>query len=260
MQLHQDEKELFLHRLPEQLDLKQRVIFEAIAFAADFVELAMERILSLVLSALKRDGDLAFTPYEQNCLFLDAWSLVDQINNMHEIIKALPASFKTPISKNFIKHTAVVRNIRNDMEHLVQRLGNIVGKGLTNPIFGVLTFTWIPTDKIDKDNFIGNVVCTFASAVHTKSFYLDSSRCLSPNIVPPCGFFLLHAFGRTVNLGELADHARALREHLNGALEAKCRKVAEETARRTGQTTESLLKPVISGRRTLIVRAERRFT
>ena len=70
--------------------------------------------------------------------FLDAWSIVDSVHRLRELLEQLPgfARAKSPSYQVFVRKTADVEDFRNTIQHLRTELPQYAQNGW--PVWGVL--------------------------------------------------------------------------------------------------------------------------
>lgn len=137
-----DTESPFRH-LPRDLDSTQRRFLEGVRFAVEMTQLSNTRLRGLLTAiSLQRTYTLEASPDPVASAFLDAWSMVDSIHRLRELLLATPKMKKRgPLLEVFMRATSAVEPLRNRVQHLK---GDLVNPKLGHlPVWGTLGWLWI---------------------------------------------------------------------------------------------------------------------
>lgn len=137
------DKDSPFRRLPHNLDSTQRRFCEGIRFAIEMTQLSSVRLRSVLSPiSLKRTHEIEGIPDSVACAFQDAWSMIDSVHRLRELIFATPNMQKRgPLYEIFVRTSAAVEQLRNHVQHLK---GDIINPQLANyPIWGTLGWLWV---------------------------------------------------------------------------------------------------------------------
>jgi hypothetical protein len=235
----------FLHALPVGLVREQRMLLEAIGYAADMLELAVSRLEQNATSIVKRaPRHLQISVMERRALFLDAWAAVDQGHNLGTLLRlaARDKVVNSAVFDSYLASAERARLARNKMDHLAQNLRNLANREqATLPLYGLLKFFWI--DEVEG----GQVKSGHKTIFGAGTFHHRDSNHSIPyvggrELDAKVGLFSLEAFGIEVDLSDLATKSAKVRGFLNTKFAEHTRLGIAEAARKLGEDPELALK------------------
>jgi len=112
-----------LKRLPMKMNPRQSMFFDAIRFAIEMTDFAMERLYGNLVRLVASDSasgspvPLAVEP------FLDAWSIVDGIHRLGGLLGKMPGFKKKHQSPDF-RRFSVFADKAKDLRNAVQHMNN----------------------------------------------------------------------------------------------------------------------------------------
>jgi hypothetical protein len=191
-------KGAFLRALPFVVDEMQRFRIDALVLCAAVAASAYEQMVELALRAKWEESQDGATRsgHIDIAMFQHAWSIVDQLYVLRRLIRSL--AFEGEDVDAFMAATERVFVLRNRMDHLDQRIPNIVAsKDNTRSLFGGLSYfvhgAAVGEPKVD----------VFAVTQHAEP--IRPGEHLAPLQVPselrmPIGNFILSAAGEMLDL------------------------------------------------------------
>lgn len=195
----------YLRRLPAGLDQYDRLIFDSVVTASDMASCALER---LEASALSLDTTL---PAENSRplrigMLSDAWTIVDAIHTSRLLIKSLGGEIAL-LAEDYLALTAPAWSMRNDMDHLPQKLGNFARRrGVVQPLYGSVRYI-----RATKEGQATVVTLPFSPPVGQWAALI-----LKPDLAPGEGVTSIHleAFGHDFALKEACVNLELLLEKI----------------------------------------------
>lgn len=129
-------------RLPHSLDETQRRFFEALRFGIEMAQASSRRLReNLSAMSLQKGSKIDSHPEAVATAFLDAWSLVDSIHRLRELLASMPRLKKGAILRVFYKESEPVEGLRNRVQHLK---GDLLNTKLSHlPVWGTLSWIWL---------------------------------------------------------------------------------------------------------------------
>jgi hypothetical protein len=227
----------FFKKIPQAIDLEQRLVWEAAGWAIQMMGLSYDR-----LKTAASNIDVASTDYPTSLateMFACCWSIIDQC---HMLRKLLERVFVLPDGEvaQFIKKFETVTFIRNVMDHLPQNINNVANKKQPiPPIFGALSFCSVADDDVSSIDNKGApaikgcsvVTLTAGALTHPKHNF----QVVSPTgriIELPVGGFQFMAFEYRVDLSDLMADLASLVAHFDNVVkpeqERQLRNFAQE--------------------------------
>jgi len=135
-----------LRRLPSLADPRQALYLDGIRYAVEMFDVAYERLANELLRCSKQKSVETSFP----SIFLDAWSAVDSLHRLREIVGQTPHFKKTfPSLVVFMKSTAQVEDMRHFAQHLRRELDALAST--KRPVHGVLV--WIEVVDFQAGRF-----------------------------------------------------------------------------------------------------------
>lgn len=226
----------FLRRLPNILEAEQRMRLDALVFSADMLQHAWITLVQVATSlGSGREGAIR---RERALLFAAAWSIVDHLNAARQLLQSLPHEGEEgPRWKALMQALEPARKLRNQMDHLTQKIGNLAKqKGRRSAIFGTLSY-FLAGDMALAN---GHAILIQSGLVHGQ----ETWNVVNPagrTIAPPADLFTLSAFGENFELGPpiaaLADWLATTSK----SIESQAGNAVKALAAQTGHSTEQLL-------------------
>ena len=138
-------KDSALRRLPDKSDPRRAMFLDGIRYSVEMADLAYGRLQS-GLQALSTENDTDGSQEHASLFvepFLDAWSIVDSIHRLRELLEHMPGSkkAKSPSYQLFARKTLPVRQFRNAIQHLRKELRQVSSP--TWPVWGVLDWVTV---------------------------------------------------------------------------------------------------------------------
>ncbi|WP_419318915.1 hypothetical protein ACN2C7_18355 [Caulobacter sp. ErkDOM-E] len=248
----------FLRRLPAGFSSEEKIRFEALVFISDTLTWAFQAIR---LGALRCAERGIATTCERAELFAAAWSIVDSVHAARTIINTIAKNGAGPKTRDFIESTSDFTLLRNDMDHLDQKVAGLAGaKGHRRPLFGALSFFYSKqSDLIEGPN--GPHLSRGASIIISAG--APGAAELMPLSIPrgeviafPIDLFRLSAFKYEILLAPpIAKFAGFIR-HLNESVEESVKRQAMDHVEKNGGVIEDVMNSNPFG---MIIRAEIEF-
>ncbi|MFI6779301.1 hypothetical protein [Nocardia sp. NPDC050412] len=142
-------EESIFRLVPICVEPRQALLFEALAYSADSIDVAYSLLIRLTSQAEANDIDLNRVVRVQ--LFNNAWSMVDALHNMRQILSAL--NFGGPLASEFLSRYRSATDLRNAMDHLKDQARNLAMKKKAEPpLIGALSYNYCTDEAIVKDD------------------------------------------------------------------------------------------------------------
>lgn len=189
----------FLRRIPLIVAPAQRLRIEAIVFASDILSDARVRIQDTLLK-IGPDG-VAIGHVERTTLFASTWVIVDQLNVIRQLLRALYPTEHGRFLGSILKAMEPARILRNKMEHLSGSIPNLAAaKGTRSPIFGALNYLYVPPEgMVDHDGQssfeFGRIINVWGGDLGTTTTEVPFVNPAGRAVTIPISFFQLVAFG-----------------------------------------------------------------
>lgn len=138
-----------LRRIPHDLDPTQRRYLQGVRFAIEMTQLSSARLREL-LTDITVSGTFPAEawPAPSASIFLDAWSMVDSLHRLRELLATFPNMKKNvPLLKVFNNETSGVTGLRHHIQHLRN-----LGKADQNyiPVWGAVGWIWTVDDTLTR--------------------------------------------------------------------------------------------------------------
>ncbi len=133
-------KDSALRRVPDGIDRRQAVFLDGIRYSVEMADLAYGRLRSGLWALSSEDGmDDAqgqVSPFVEP--FLDAWSIVDSVHRLRQLLEQMPGlkKAKSPPYQLFLRKTSPVEQFRHAIQHLRNELDRMSSQRW--PVWGVL--------------------------------------------------------------------------------------------------------------------------
>ena len=238
----------YLENLPYNLDVKQRMIYEAIGISASIVKLNLESIYT-ICSEVCKNREVIFSQQDRNEIFLRTWSIVDHIHNSLLLYAAAKEWIIFSAEPALLSEMQKSTKLRNYMDHLAENLSsNLPRKAKASPLLGVLTFLKAESD-FQKWN-LGDefTFVTLSGSSGHKNFYVsveENRRSLERDGMRYlCDHFVLFALDHYINLRKAALDCIDYGTRLSAFVEENCLKKSTIISGETGVSVKEILKPV----------------
>jgi hypothetical protein len=123
--------------IPTELDQQQDSFFDGIRYSVEMADLASIRLSESLwrICTVNQESPLAHVDVVSS--FLDAWSMVDSIHRLSELLEQMPGLRKrrqSPLYRRFMQEAAIVEKLRNVVQHLRGEIHEMARNGC--PIWG----------------------------------------------------------------------------------------------------------------------------
>jgi hypothetical protein len=141
-----------LTRLPAGIPAVDKVRLDGIRFGLLTADLAYRRLVA-VLEETSRSMPAPpdAVPGSRSPLFtaviLDAWSVVDSLNRLGQLLKELPRPYKTtPLGKLRLLTSPDLNDVRDMSQHLNENLKSLVDADA--PVWGTVSWIWATAESL----------------------------------------------------------------------------------------------------------------
>jgi hypothetical protein len=208
-----------IRHLPRDLNFTQRRFLEGIRFGIEMTQLSHVRLREL-LTEVSRKGTYPSERYPDQAAnaFLDAWSMVDSIHRLRELLSAMPNVKKSlPPLEIFMRATSEIEPLRNHAQHLK---GDLLDPTLGHlPVWGTLGWLWVVDTSLS--HFISGVVAAGSYASELFPIHTPANRIYHDQL----DHITLSIGVSQINLSEamrkIVQLARALEKNIKPQLEGK---------------------------------------
>ena len=203
------------------LDRKTSLFLDGIRYSIEMADLAYSRLYSVLckktFTVLNQESSSTedqiktqIEHYEHVSIFLDAWSVIDSVHRLRELLLFAPFIKGGEGFDTFKQYTEKVTLLRNTIQHLRGKIDTMVKHKF--PIVGVLTWLYVP----DPDNKIG-YSCTLLAGTIFKDLKMS---CLNPSssnrkLMIPLDLITLNANEYSICLSDVMLHI----EQITGIME-----------------------------------------
>ena len=246
----------FFEKLPQGLEVSSRMLFEALQFNEEMLQLSFARLAALSDHVVSR-SHVDFTASERSSAFIDAWSIVDRMHNIREVLRSDEYTFPGEHINDFLEATSAVSKLRNKMDHLHGNIKNLAEKAKAGrpypPLLGIIEFSWQRDPPVlDEGRPTMDIVLVLGSSVH-HSLNNTIGKNLALVERRPCDRFILHAFDLDLNLSMCSLHARQFCDLISEVVASNfAQAIAERKAR---QRPTEHLEAYILPPTTLLIKA-----
>jgi hypothetical protein len=229
----------FIRELPFVVEETQRFRVDAMVMCADIMASAYEQMIELALRSKWEDkqGEGQRSGHLDIAMFQHAWSMVDQIYSLRQLVGSL--DFSGDDVDAFTSATSNAHVLRNRTDHLNQRIPNIAAsKDNSRSLFGTLSYfvlgSAVGAPEVDVFAVIQN-----ADPVRP-SEKIGTVR-MPGKLRTPIGNFVLAAAGDELDLDVAMLTAGPMMTRTNEGLEKSIRAQATEAAVRRGVEPSAVL-------------------
>jgi hypothetical protein len=226
----------FFNKIPQAIDLEQRLILEGVGWAIQMLSLSYDK-----LKAAASRVDVASNTYptsQATEMFACCWSIIDQCHMLRKLLERMNP-ITGGLAATFIEKSEAATLIRNAMDHLHQKIQNIANKkDPMPPLFGALSFAVIGNEDM-SDSGTGPVVITGCKLVvltagalthPTHRFQISSPPGRLTEI--PLGMFQFTAFEHRIDVSEMMIDLAALVAHFDTVVKSDQEQQLREFARK----------------------------
>jgi len=250
----------FLRRLPATLAPAGRIRLEALVFSSDVLSHAYCSLCELATRI--GDANHSFTPRERVSLFSHAWTIVDQLNVIRQLFRAISGKTLGPNQSKFFKLSESARMMRNQMDHLSGLVNNLsTQKGARSPLFGALTYFLVEPKHMDAGSSSattlgGSFVTVASGSVPEGKALFQLGNPMSRPIRPPVSQFILTAFDWSLDIDETLEALEVILTQAASDVEQSITRQCEVENARSGTEMATLLTPLPIGDFVLITDIE----
>lgn len=235
----------FLRQVPHALEPKARLILDAAGWA----------INSILISFSDLEAIAHRTPFDQRSdeldhrLFVHCWSIVDQCHMLRSLLQRLPSPQHEDIDE-FISKTDIFTLLRNSMDHLPEKLGNLIkSEQLRAPLFGALSWIRVMPEDIVDGRITRYAACSISTtAVLAKeTTWTGFNPATAENISGPVSNFQFEALDHSVDLSGLMTGIQVLLQHFENVAKPRVESNIRAGAKLRGLDPDETLKARGSG-------------
>lgn len=184
-----------LHNPPSIASAKQVAAFDGLRYSFNIVGLAYDRLQDDLL-AISSDGPKdRLDPVRVTSAFLHAWSFVDNLYRLGQLLHDVPGLRWTPDLEVYTRAVAAFEPLRHGFQHLDDRLGQ--SASTDTPLLGTLYWFYTPGAFDDR-----GTSHSLASGVLRAGHHFVRNP-LGREYEVPIGLISLLAFGHEVELSDL---------------------------------------------------------
>lgn len=228
----------FIRRLPVCIDLKSRLLFDAIVMACDIITIEFRRLRDATLALAKPDAGVA--DLNVAAAISCCWSIVDQIHAMANLKKAglRPGQSVGTLTSEFLAEARKYTLLRNKMDHIAQNLNNLARQSRpAGPLFGSLSYMF-HNPEIDSPY---RIICIHSGAIIHQQI-VPIVNPIGKTFTLPVGEFQFSAFNVSVRFESVLSLLKEILEKEDPDFEQSIRLAAEEHCLKTGDNLDQLLE------------------
>jgi hypothetical protein len=235
-----------LRHLPARVQLETRLRFEALVFAADVLTFAFCSIRDI--TARYGAGISSISLHDRIALFTHAWTMVDQIHILRQLIKTTTTSGQMgPNQKSFYDTYVTAWSMRNKMDHLTGMFQNLASrKGIHPPFFGAISYFLVEADQMVQTPagaivHAGTVITVSAGSVQGDKTLIPMPNPAARPIHPPTSQFMLAAFDLELNLEEAVKALQAILNKASEQIGEDLKRQCEAESARSGTSANDFM-------------------
>jgi hypothetical protein len=135
-----------LRRLPSIINPEQRLTVDVQVYCHDIMANSISRLWQLCASFDPKRP----CPIEVADIFGEAWRIIDQVDLLRQIYKHAPEPVG-PKTTEFLQYAEGARDMRNTLDHIVQRVPNIARRtGASESLFGSISYVRCPSMILER--------------------------------------------------------------------------------------------------------------
>jgi hypothetical protein len=241
----------FLRRLPRTLDVAQRLRFEGIVRTADVIEYS-DRSVEGLLGKYGREVE-AMTAGDRTAIFAHAWSIVDQVYALSQLFSGFHILAQSDEFVAFKSAAQPAVHMRNYMDHLNERLGNIVStKRGRPPLFGALSYLHCDdqdfvVEEAEKKLKTARSIILFGGQFNMPKNESSFVNPIGRSLRMPVSQVEFRAFDQNINLDAVVSTLASALTKPENHVEVSLKPQLEALAGSTGRSAEEISRPVHSG-------------
>lgn len=232
----------FLRRLPATLNKEQKVRLDALVFSSDLLSYDLTALEVTLAKYGRTITDLTAT--DRHAVFLHAWSAVDQVHVICQLLRRLNEGRGRTINE-FIHDFSAATRMRNRMDHLDANARNLSEqRGFRPPLFGAISY--FHADKADID--AGAKLATGRSIVITAGTALNrlvpvpTPGTDEPVALSVANYLKLFAFDEELQLSMITGRLKPLLTKLEQDVEKQISDWADQLASSGSVSRDDLLR------------------
>jgi hypothetical protein len=231
-------------QIPHALEPRARLILEASGWAIDSILISLADLAAVASAMPLTEPSIEL----EHRLFVHCWSIVDQCHMLRSVLQRLPPTAHKDIDM-FVEKTEKFTLLRNSMDHLSEKLDNLVkAKVAMPPIFGAVSWIRVDAENILDDRITGYTVWNVSSGtvLHKPEWTVlhPASELAASEAVSN---FVFEAFDHCVDLSALAADIGLLLDHFEQVVKPRVESNIREGAKSHGIDPEEALKMRGSG-------------
>ena len=131
-----------LRAVPRLLNERQSMFVDGIRYAIEMADIAYVRLAnSLLQYSVGVEAEAPAKP-SHAALFLDAWSIVDSVHRLRELVQQMPGVKKnSPGIQSFLRSTEKVEQMRHIAQHLRREVDALEQRH--QPVHGILNWIYV---------------------------------------------------------------------------------------------------------------------
>jgi hypothetical protein len=235
----------FFRQIPHALETRARLILEAVGWAIDSILISFDdlKTVALATSSSEASGEL------DHRLLVHCWSIVDQCHMLRSLLQRLS---KTPHSDidQFVEKTEPFTLVRNSMDHLSDRLDNMLKAKISKPpVFGAVSWIGITSENVRDHQLAGYTLWNVSSGtvVAQPQWAIAPVGVREINSGEPVSHFKFEAFDHFLDISELIEEIGRLVDHFEGIVKPRIEGNIREGAKKRGLDPDEVLKARGSG-------------
>jgi len=228
----------FLRTVPHALEASSRLILDATGWVINSILISFAD-LEKVAQEMPIDQPSAELEHR---LFVHCWSIVDQCHMLRSLLQRLPSTREQEIEE-FISKTAAYTLIRNSMDHLPEKLSNLIkSEQQRAPLFGALVWVRVEPKDIVDGELVTYAACSVSSGAilgKPTSWMVNSAF---ENVTGPVSNFHFQTLDRSVDLTGLMADIESLLQHFENVVKPRIESNIRAGAQSRGLDPEEVLK------------------
>jgi hypothetical protein len=193
------------------------------------------------------DTDHSFTPRDRVALFSYAWTIVDQLHVLRQLIRAIVNDPPGPNQARFLGLSESATLMRNRMDHLTGLVKNLAAqKGPRVPLFGALTYFLVEPKHLQAGTNLatgGSFVTIASGSVPGATARFQLGNPMSRPIRPPVSQFVLRAFDWSLDIDAALEALEVILTRTATDVERSITRQCEAESARSGTDMATLLMP-----------------
>lgn len=239
------DKDSFIARPPEILNLRQKLCLEALAHHANATMLYLDSTRAIIeAQALKSNPN--FSAIERLTLCTNMWGIVDSVHMFRQLLKAFGPM--GPNGSAFFERYAVAQQIRDKMDHLDDNLGNLASsKKARTTLLGSLSYVGRAADASNSAASVYRLVTLAFGTFSQPTHQIPAAMFSAHGMVEGAASLQFSAFGLVFPVGyllsDLPAFGQGLEAHFRAALNTEIERMkaaGEDVTNALGQPMDGL--------------------